>query len=112
MVTILPETRWPELTEVFKEYFEGADLPTPGQAFIIADLDEEGEILAFRVLEQLWRIGQVFGNGGSPRGLFDYVENKIQSGSVIGIAGEPRFETLFAKYGMRKIDGTLYRRDF
>lgn len=113
MVKLLSQARWDELEPIFKESFDGSDLPTKDQAFIVADIDEEsGNILGFVVLEQLWRIGQVWSNGASPRPMFRFVENSIQHGSVIGIASDVRFETLFTKFSMRKIEGTVYRRDF
>jgi hypothetical protein len=111
MITILPEERWEELREIFDKYFD-SDLPHSGQAFIIADVDDEGQILSFLVLEQMFRIGQVFGNGSNPRPLFKYVENSLSKGVIIGVASEPRYESLFEKYKMHKVQGTMYRRDF
>jgi hypothetical protein len=113
MIRLLPQNRWEELTEIFEKEFDGSILPTKDQAFIPAEIDDEtGEIRSFVVLEQLWRIGQVWSEDGHPGKLFKFVEANIQQGSVIGIASDVRFETIFTKFKMRRVDGTLYRRDF
>ncbi len=113
MITLLPHNKWDELGTVFYEQFEQSDIPTKHQAIIPAEVDDEsGRVLSFVVLEQLWRIGQVWSEGGHPGKLFKFVEANIGEGSVVGIASEPRFETLFRKFQMHEMKGKLFRRDF
>jgi hypothetical protein len=113
MIKLLPEDRWPELADIFRDAFEGSELPTAGQAIIPAEIDDEtGEIRAFVVLEQVFRVGQVWSNGGKPWDLFKYLEANVQSGTVIGITDEVRHETVFRRFKMREVEGRLFRRDF
>lgn len=111
MIQELPKERWPELTEIFAREFD-AILPDPTST-ILADVDEDGTIKGFMVVEFLWRLGQIWQTGGKTREMFDQVDLNMPPGnSVIAIASEPRFEGLCKMYGMRQIEGTIYRKDF
>lgn len=111
MFEILPTNRWGELTEIFKREFE-AELPND-KATILAEMDASGKVDKFVVLEFLSRIGQIWQTGTKSRAMFDFFNEQIPHGhSVIAIASSPRFGGLCEKYGMRKIDGVVYRKDF
>lgn len=111
MLKILPHERWHELEDIFRTEFD-ATLPN-ATASILADIDEDGKIHGFVVLEFIGRIGQIYQGGARSREMFDFFDKQIPPGnSVIAIASEPRFEALCEKYGMRKVEGTVYRKDF
>jgi hypothetical protein len=112
MIQELPQDRWPELADIFREEFD-AVLPDPS-ATILADVDEStGEIRGFAVLEFLCRIGQIHTPGRAARELFDTLEMTRSAGhSVIAIATEGRQERLCEMYGMYPVSGKVYRRDF
>lgn len=111
MIQILPTERWPELTEIFQREFD-AVLPDPS-ASILADVDEDGEIKGFLVLEFLARVGQIYNPGNKSREMLEFFNKQIPPGnSVIAFADEPRFEGLCEKFGMYKIETAVYRKDF
>lgn len=111
MIQILPKERWPELAEIFRTEFD-AVLPDDS-ATILADVDDEGEITGFLVLEFLARIGQIHTPGANSRLMLDFFNEQVRPGnSVIAIADQPRFERLCESYGMRKVEGVVYRKDF
>lgn len=110
-VIVLPEERWPELADVFSTEFD-ADLPHSGKATILARL-VDGEIVGFMVVEFLTRIGQIHNCGSDTREMFDWVHDMIPPGnSLIAIASEPRFKRLCEHFGMREVEGQVFRRDF
>lgn len=112
MIEMLPEERWPELKEIFAAEFD-ADLPNQNGAYILADV-VDGDIKSFLVVEMLLRIGQIYSFEGSfPKGLFTQVVSTMRpETSIIAIASESRFERLLEKFKMRKVVGTIFRRDF
>lgn len=111
MIQILPQERWSELADIFRTEFD-SELPQPS-ATILADVDADGTIMGFLVLEFLARIGQIYQTGKNSRLMFDFWNDQIRPGhSVIAIASEPRFEKLCESYDMRKIEGTVWRKDF
>lgn len=111
MIQILPKERWPELTAIFRREFD-SELPHPS-ATILADVDEEGEILGFLVLEFLARIGQIYQTGPKSRLMLEFFDEQVRPGnSVIAIASEPRFEGLCKSFGMREVEGKVFRKDF
>lgn len=115
MIQILPEERWDELTEIFDEQFDSG-LPHRGRATILADIDEDGNIVAFIVVEMLARVGQVWSDKSSPTStarLMNYIEDSMAPESaVIVIASDERYNSLCEKFQMRQMAGTVYRRDF
>lgn len=111
MLQILPQERWSELTEIFRKEFD-AVLPDK-TATILAEIAEDGKIGGFVVMEWLGRIGQIYNGGAQSREMFGWFDSQIPPGnSVIAIASEPRFENLCKMFGMRKVEGTVYRKDF
>ena len=111
MLEILPHERWHELEEIFRTEFD-ATLPNKTSS-ILADIDETGKIHGFVVLEFIGRIGQIYQGGARSREMFDFFDKQIPSGnSVIAIAHEPRFEKLCESFGMRKVEGVVYRKDY
>lgn len=111
MLQELPQERWHELADIFKAEFN-AELPHP-TATILAELDEHGNIDKFVVMEWIGRIGQIYNGANKSRAMFDWFNDQIPPGnSVIAIASEPRFEGLCQKFGMRKVEGVCYRKDF
>jgi hypothetical protein len=112
MIGLLPEERWGELTDIFAKEFD-AEIPNIGKASIIADVAEDGTIRSFLVAEHLMRVGLIHSENGKTRGLVNWVlANMPRRVSVITIASEPRFEKLFERFGMRRVEGTVFRRDF
>lgn len=112
MLEKLSEDRWPELAPIFKREFN-AELPHSGKSDILADIGEDGEIRGFVVMEFLGRIGQIWNSGTSSRAMFEHFNSEIPPGnSVIAIASEPRFEKLCESFGMRRVEGVVYRKDF
>lgn len=111
-VELLPEERWPEVAEILKTEFD-AELPHSGKANIMVRVDEDGKIVGLMVLEFLCRIGQIWNCGPDSRGMFQWVDEQIPPGnSVIAIASEPRFHGLCEVFGMREVEGTVFRKDY
>lgn len=111
MIEILPKDRWPELEEIFRREFDSY-LPND-KSDILADIDENGNITGFVVLEFMCRIGQIYNTGTSSREMLEFFNKQIPHGNtVIAIASEPRFEGICQKFGMYRVDGTVYRKDF
>ena len=111
MIEVLPHERWPELAEIFKSEFD-SELPHD-TATILADLDESGAVRGFVVMEFLGRLGQIWQTGTKSKEMFEFFNTRIPPGnSVIAIASEPRFEGLCRSFGMRKVEGTVYRKDY
>lgn len=111
MIAPLPHDRWHELTDIFREQFD-AVLPDPS-ATILAELDEQGKVTKFVVIEFVARIGQIYQTGSKSREMLRWLEEQITPGhSVIAFADEPRFEGLCKKFGMYEIPGKTFRRDF
>lgn len=111
MLQELPQERWHELTDIFKAEFD-AELPHPS-ATILVELNSEGQVDKFVVLEFIARIGQIWQSGNKSRAMFDWFNNQIPPGnSVIAIASEPRFENLCRSFGMREVEGKVFRKDF
>jgi hypothetical protein len=110
MIEVLPQERWNEIEGILKTVFD-SDLPDP-TATILANV-EHGEIKSFVIMEFIGRIGQIWNGGTQSRAMFDWFDKQIPPGnSVIAIASEPRFEALCEKFGMRKVPGVVYRKDF
>ena len=111
MLELLPEDRWPELTEIFKREFD-TDLPAYGKSDILAEV-VDGEVRGFMVMEFLGRLGQIWHTGNQTRAMFEAFQNMIPPGnSVIAIPCEPRFEKICERFGMRREKGVVYRKDF
>lgn len=111
MLEILPQERWPELTDIFRREFN-AGLPSPS-ATILAELDEQGKVDKFMVVEFVGRIGQIWQTGKKSREMFKFFDSQIPHGfSVCTIADTPRLERLCKLFGMRKEEGVAYRKDF
>lgn len=111
MLQILDKSRWPELTDVFKKEFDSS-LPHD-TATILAEIDDAGEIGGFVVMEYLGRIGQIYNGGKDSRAMFNFFDKEIPPGnSVIAIASDARFEGLCEKFGMLRVEGVVYRKDF
>jgi hypothetical protein len=113
MIELLPQERWPELADVFRREFD-AELPHP-TAQILADIDENDgtTIKGFVVMEFIGRIGQVWQTGGRSREMLERFNTTIPPGnSVIAIADKPRFEGLCRAFGMRELEGKVFRKDF
>lgn len=111
MFEILPKERWTELTEVFRREFESG-LPED-KSVILAGMDANGKVNKFVVLEFLTRIGQIWNTGSESRAMLEFFNARMKPGAtVIAIASDPRYDGLCQKFGMRHVDGTLYRKDF
>jgi hypothetical protein len=113
MIGVLEEERWKELEHIFEKNWN-ADLPTRGNAYIIAEWDDAGAISSFVVCEQLVRIGQIHSEGGNPRGLLRWVEaNMPEDVSVIAVTHERRDRKICEHLKMYPMNqGVVYRRDF
>jgi hypothetical protein len=112
MLQILPVERWDELKEVFRTEFD-AELPHKGKASILAELAENGEIKGFVVVEFLARIGQIYNSGIKTREMLNLINEQIPPGnSVIAISSNPRFDGLCGLFGMREVEGKVFRKDF
>lgn len=112
MLEKLPEERWEELTDIFQQEF-GASLPHRGKSDILADVDENGEIHGFVVLQFVGLIGQIWNSGKRSRAMLNFFNNEIPPGNtVITIADEPRLQRLSESYGMRRLTGAVFRKDF
>jgi hypothetical protein len=111
MITLLPPERWPELEAIMAETFN-AVLPDADKATIIADLDGDGGIRGFVIVDLMVRVGQIYSRGSSPRQMMSFIERGIRPGTtVIALADEPRFEGLCEKFGMREVPGKLFWLD-
>lgn len=106
------------MREVYKNEFDSI-LPDASQANIVAVV-EDNSVVAFLTSEVLLRVGLLWvhpkkrGKQGASlsKQLVRYTANSIPKGaSVIAIASDSRFESLFTKCGMRKEDGAVYRID-
>lgn len=113
MIDMLPKERWGELKKIFETEF-GAALPHLESAQIIADIDDEtDEINGFLVTEVMVRVGQIYQPRNRGRALFNWMLERMPKGAaVIAIASSPRFEGLCKLFGMRPVDGKVFRRDF
>jgi hypothetical protein len=112
MIQVLPESRWPELTDIFAREFN-ASLPHSGRAQILADVDEEGNILGFVVTEILVRVGQIYKIGNKGYEMLRHLErHMLRDSAVVAISSSPDFDSLCEKFGMRRVEGTVFRRDF
>lgn len=94
---------------------------TPGQFdAVIADV-KDGELKGFVTSEAMVRIGMLWltprlrktlAGGKVVVNLFRYLRRNAPEGtSVIVIADEPGFEDIAEKFGMRPVEGKLYRID-
>lgn len=118
MIKLLDQNEREVLRPVFEKVFD-SDLPDERQANIAAVV-ENGCIAAFLTTEVVLRTGLIWthpkirGRKGAKAviELAQYVKANIPEGaSVLAIASEERFGKLFEKFGMRKIEGTVYRID-
>jgi hypothetical protein len=111
-IEILPFERWEELREIFAKEFN-SDLPHKGRATILADIDENGEINGFLVTEVLLRVGLIHNPGNKAKAMFSWLlKNMLPDSAVIAIASSKEYEPLCETFGMREIEGKVFRRDF
>jgi hypothetical protein len=112
MLQILPESRWDELRDVFRTEFD-ADLPHKGKSDILADIDENGKVTGFIVLQFVAHIGQIWNTGTKSRMMLEFFNKQIPPGNtVITIADTPRLKSIAERFGMRREEGEVFRKDF
>lgn len=121
MIRKIPPKRWKrELEEIFAKEFD-SDLPNPKYADIFGEYDHKGKLISFILKEKCVMVGQIYltpelrkkNNGQRIRKLVNYIVDSIPDGCSIGaVASEKRFEGLFRLFGMQKIKGSLFRRNF
>lgn len=111
MITLLPVERWHEIEEILADKFDSIS-PDPSNAKIVADFDSEGNIKGFLIVEMFLRVGQIHSDGGSPGAMLRYVDESIPTGTtIVAIATDERFERLCSQYGMREVEGKIFRLD-
>ena len=118
MIKLLNQAEREILTPIFTHYFK-SEVPDENQANIVAKI-ENNAVTAFLTSEVLIRVGlvwthpQIRGIGGAKAigELTKYVRESIPKGaSVIAIATTKKEKKLFKKFGMREIEGAIYRID-
>lgn len=118
LIRLLDNVEREQLREVFREEFDSA-LPDANQANILV-YEEDGRILGFITAEMLIRAGMIWveptkrGSAAAKivKALAQYLEANIPHGSSVVTIGDEKYDGLFTKLGMRKIDGQVYRKDF
>lgn len=118
IVKELKPEQWNRLKEIFEREFD-SDLPKPENSRILACF-EDGKMVGFVLAEQVLMIGQIYvvpprreKSGEIVRSLLSYIREKIAPRNVVGaVASEKRFEALYRAFGMQKIEGKFYRKNF
>lgn len=114
-IKILPRERYAEIEEIFADEFD-SDLPVENEGVILAELSESGEILAFMLIEIVYRVGLVHSikkGAGNMRGLIRHaVKMMPPDSSAFVIASEEKYEKLCRKLKMEQQPGAIFRRNF
>jgi len=119
MIRLLAEER-EVLRPVFENEFQ-SEVPETSQANLTAWIDEQKNITAFAVSEVLIRLGLLWthprhrGKEGAKnmKAVLEYIRESIPKGaSVVVFSTESRFDRLCRKFGMREVEGKIFRLDF
>lgn len=109
----LKPEEWKTFGNIFRDIFN-SDLPPEAHTIFYGAFDELGELQGFLLAEEVRFFGQAFSFKDDPRAISALVQFARQDTpdkqSVAAVASEKRFEPLFEKLGLERIDGTLYRR--
>ena len=120
MIKLLNGVEREVLAPIYEKEFDSY-LPDEKQAHIIASV-ENGKIEGFLTIERLIRVGLISVNpklrntlksAQVMKHLIKYAVESIPKGeSVITIASDAKFESLFKRLGMREEEGKVFRLDF
>jgi hypothetical protein len=117
MIKLLTDEEKEKLFPIFLSEFSSL---IPEQSNIVA-IEEDGEVVAFVLSEVLIRVGLLYvkpelrgtqRSASLSKRLIRYLFQRIpKNSSVITIASESKYNSLFEKIGMREEAGTVYRLD-
>jgi len=111
----LPYQHWHTLEEIFDKEFD-SDLPERENAEIFV-INEAGKRKGFILAEDIKMIGQIYvypdfrNVGNTARDMVKFMVERYKGIPVGTLASEPRFESLYKRLGMQKIEGSLFRKN-
>ncbi len=118
MIKLLPPRFWHQLEDIFQDEFD-SDLPDVNSDAEIFMSANDGKRTGFILVEPVKMIGQIYiypefreQNVAKNAGEMVKFMQKRYDGTPVGcVASEPRFEKLYRRLGMEKIDGVFYRKN-
>jgi GNAT superfamily N-acetyltransferase len=114
MIELLPKSEWHTLDSIFEGEFRSA-MPDPRHSEILV-MREDDELIGFLVIELAVWLPELYvapnhrGSSAALR-LLNYVGDRVPEGkSILCTPDSKRLETWCERKGLKRIQGTLFRK--